>query len=147
MSRNARDTIAYYLLRAVLGIGSRLPLAVNRFFGRIVVRFVFLFLERDKRRMREHIAIAFPDLDATTRRRLVRKSMIETAKTFGEGSAIWSWSRERILNNIWGMHMDPMTNVVDVYIGKLRKKLDPPDGPSLIETVRGVGYRFAEVAN
>ncbi len=52
------------------------------------------------------------------------------------------FSRERILNNIWGMHMDPMTNVVDVYIGKLRKKLDPPDGPSLIETVRGLGYRF-----
>jgi DNA-binding response OmpR family regulator len=52
------------------------------------------------------------------------------------------FSRERILNNIWGMHMDPLTNVVDVYIGKLRKKLDTPGEDSLIETVRGMGYRF-----
>ncbi len=52
------------------------------------------------------------------------------------------FSRERILNNIWGMHMDPLTNVVDVYIGKLRKKLDTPGEESLIETVRGMGYRF-----
>lgn len=52
------------------------------------------------------------------------------------------FSRERILNNIWGMHMDPLTNVVDVYIGKLRRKLDKAGGDSLIETVRGMGYRF-----
>ena len=34
------------------------------------------------------------------------------------------FSRERILNNVWGLNMDPLTNVVDVYIGKLRKKID-----------------------
>jgi DNA-binding response OmpR family regulator len=52
------------------------------------------------------------------------------------------FSRERILNNIWGLHMDPMTNVVDVYVGKLRKKLATVDADSMIETVRGIGYRF-----
>ncbi len=52
------------------------------------------------------------------------------------------FSRERILNNIWGLHMDPMTNVVDVYIGKLRKKIDEKGEESMIETVRGMGYRF-----
>ena len=52
------------------------------------------------------------------------------------------FSRERILNNIWGMNMDPLTNVVDVYIGKLRKKLSCGSGSSLIETVRGLGYRL-----
>lgn len=52
------------------------------------------------------------------------------------------FSRERILNNIWGLHMDPMTNVVDVYIGKLRKKIDREGEESMIETVRGMGYRF-----
>lgn len=52
------------------------------------------------------------------------------------------FSRERILSNVWGMNMDPMTNVVDVYIGKVRKKIDPADGDSMIETVRGLGYRF-----
>mgnify|MGYP001799624534 CR=1 FL=1 len=49
-------------------------------------------------------------------------------------------SRERILNSVWGTHEDPMTNVVDVYIGRLRKKLGPYG--HLITTVRGAGYRF-----
>ena len=38
------------------------------------------------------------------------------------------FSRERILSNVWGLNMDPLTNVVDVYIGKLRKKIDLEDG-------------------
>lgn len=50
------------------------------------------------------------------------------------------FSRERILNAVWGANEDPMTNVVDVYIGRLRKKLGSA-GES-IETVRGVGYKF-----
>lgn len=49
-------------------------------------------------------------------------------------------SRERILNAVWTIQEDPMTNVVDVYIGRLRKKLKPYGG--LITTVRGAGYRF-----
>jgi DNA-binding response OmpR family regulator len=52
------------------------------------------------------------------------------------------FSRERILNNVWGLDMDPLTNVVDVYIGKLRKKVDGGSGSSMIETVRGMGYRL-----
>lgn len=52
------------------------------------------------------------------------------------------FSRERILSNVWGMNMDPLTNVVDVYIGKLRKKIDSKAGRSVIETVRGLGYRL-----
>jgi len=52
------------------------------------------------------------------------------------------FSRERILSNVWGMNMDPLTNVVDVYIGKLRKKIDIDNTESTIETVRGLGYRL-----
>lgn len=52
------------------------------------------------------------------------------------------FSRERILSNVWGLNMDPLTNVVDVYIGKLRKKIDAEDSESFIETVRGLGYRL-----
>jgi DNA-binding response OmpR family regulator len=52
------------------------------------------------------------------------------------------FSRERILNNVWGMDMDPLTNVVDVFIGKLRKKIDRDSASSIIETVRGLGYRL-----
>ncbi len=51
------------------------------------------------------------------------------------------FSRERILSNVWGMDLDPLTNVVDVYIGKLRKKLNN-GGIPFIETVRGMGYRI-----
>lgn len=52
------------------------------------------------------------------------------------------WSRERILNRIWGTAEDPHTNIVDVYISRLRKKLDRPGDASLIENRRGVGYRL-----
>ena len=52
------------------------------------------------------------------------------------------FSRERILSNVWGLNMDPLTNVVDVYIGKLRKKIDEAGATSVIETVRGMGYRL-----
>mgnify|MGYP000066292026 CR=1 FL=1 len=52
------------------------------------------------------------------------------------------FSRERILSNVWGLNMDPLTNVVDVYIGKLRKKIDVKGDDSMIETVRGLGYRL-----
>jgi DNA-binding response OmpR family regulator len=52
------------------------------------------------------------------------------------------FSRERILSNVWGLNMDPLTNVVDVYIGKLRKKIDGDRIESMIETVRGMGYRL-----
>ncbi len=51
------------------------------------------------------------------------------------------FSRERILANVWGVDEDPLTNVVDVYIRRLRAKIDG-DGASMISTVRGLGYRF-----
>ena len=52
------------------------------------------------------------------------------------------FSRERILYNVWGPEMDPFTNVVEVYIGKLRKKVDLDSDKSIIETVRDLGYRL-----
>lgn len=52
------------------------------------------------------------------------------------------YSRERILSNVWGLDADPLTNVVDVYIRRLRSKLDQPPQASWITTVRGLGYRL-----
>ena len=52
------------------------------------------------------------------------------------------FSRERILSSVWGLNMDPGTNVVDVYIGRLRKIIDQDDDDSMIETVRGRGFRL-----
>ncbi len=50
------------------------------------------------------------------------------------------FARERILNKVWGSQADPLTNVVDVFVGRLRKKLGPYG--ARIKTVRGLGYRF-----
>ena len=51
-------------------------------------------------------------------------------------------SREQILSAVWDYDFDPTSNVVDVYIRYLRRKVDEPAAPSLIDTVRGAGYRF-----
>jgi DNA-binding response OmpR family regulator len=48
-------------------------------------------------------------------------------------------SRERLLSQVWGLDFDPRSNLVDVYVGYLRKKV----GEDLIQTVRGIGYRLA----
>ena len=47
-------------------------------------------------------------------------------------------SREQLLSHVWGYFFDPGTNLVNVYVNNLRKKL----GAEVIETVRGAGYRL-----
>ena len=51
-------------------------------------------------------------------------------------------SREQLLSGVWGYDFDPQTNVVEVYVGYLRKKLSLPDKPAPIRTIRSAGYRF-----
>jgi DNA-binding response OmpR family regulator len=51
-------------------------------------------------------------------------------------------SREQILSSVWGYEHDPATNVVDVYVGYLRRKLGTSEEPAPIFTVRAVGYRL-----
>jgi two-component system, OmpR family, response regulator len=50
-------------------------------------------------------------------------------------------TRAHLIAHVWDFAFDPGSNVVDVYIGYLRDKLDRPFGAHSIETVRGVGYR------
>jgi DNA-binding response OmpR family regulator len=47
-------------------------------------------------------------------------------------------SREQLLSHVWGYDYDPGSNVVDVYVGYLRKKL----GSDAVATIRGMGYRM-----
>ena len=49
-------------------------------------------------------------------------------------------TRDQLLQQVWGLAFDPGTNVVDVYIGYLRRKI----GPGRIQTVRGMGYRLVD---
>ena len=53
-------------------------------------------------------------------------------------------SRARILEQVWGYNADPQTNVVDVHIGQLRRKIDDDHAIKLLKTVRGFGYKLDE---
>jgi DNA-binding response OmpR family regulator len=58
------------------------------------------------------------------------------------------FSRERILAKVWSLHEDPLTNVVDVYIARLRRKLETTEGEApVITTVRGRGFRIERKAD
>jgi DNA-binding response OmpR family regulator len=56
-------------------------------------------------------------------------------------------TRTQILEQVWGYHFDPGTNLVDVYIRRLRSKIDIEGEIPLIETLRGVGYRMQDPDN
>jgi DNA-binding response OmpR family regulator len=83
-------------------------------------------------------------LDLRTRRVKVRGSVVElSAREFALAELFFTHpgqvlTREQLLSRVWGYDHDPGSNVVDVYVGYLRKKL----GPERIQTVRGMGYRL-----
>jgi DNA-binding response OmpR family regulator len=54
------------------------------------------------------------------------------------------FTRTQICEKVWDYHFDPGTNLVDVYVQRLRRKLDEHPGPKLIHTLRGVGYCLSE---
>jgi DNA-binding response OmpR family regulator len=84
-------------------------------------------------------------LDLRTRRARVGEQTVElTAREFTLMETLLRHpgqvlSREQLLSHVWGYDFDPNSNVVDVYIRYLRRKL----GNDLIETVRGMGYRLS----
>jgi DNA-binding response OmpR family regulator len=49
-------------------------------------------------------------------------------------------SKTILLEHIWGYHFEPQTNVVDVLVCRLRKKLEAESGAEIIRTLRGMGY-------
>ena len=53
-------------------------------------------------------------------------------------------SKTEILDHVWDAHFDGDPNIVEVYVGHLRTKLDRPFGRAAIQTVRGAGYRLAD---
>ena len=55
-------------------------------------------------------------------------------------------SRQRLLELVWGYDFDVDTNVADVFISYLRRKLERPEVPRVIHTVRGIGYVLREDA-
>jgi two-component system, OmpR family, response regulator len=57
------------------------------------------------------------------------------------------FTRTQILEHVWGYDFNPTTNVVDVCVQRIRKKLDPIGGAPWLESVRGVGYKFRQGEN
>lgn len=53
-------------------------------------------------------------------------------------------SRSMIMQHVWKHNFDPESNIIDVYIKRLRTKIEKPSAPQLIQSVRGVGYRMRE---
>ena len=49
-------------------------------------------------------------------------------------------SRAMLLQHVWDLHFDPLTNVIDVYVGRVRRKIDSGQAYPLIHTIRGVGF-------
>jgi two-component system OmpR family response regulator len=51
-------------------------------------------------------------------------------------------TRKMLLRHVWNLHFDPQTNVIDVNLARLRRKIEDADGHNWLETVRGSGYRL-----
>ena len=49
-------------------------------------------------------------------------------------------TRTQIIERVWEYHFDPGTNLVDVYIQRLRRKIDDGETHKMLQTIRGVGY-------
>ncbi len=87
-------------------------------------------------------------LDLRTRQALVDGRAVDlSAREFALAEVFFRHpgqvlSREQLLSHVWGYDFDPESNIVDVYVGYLRKKL----GKGRIASVRGMGYRLAESA-
>jgi len=92
----------------------------------------------------DHLAAGGVELDLRTRRATTAGREVElSAREFALAeiflrNAGQVLSREQLLDHVWGLDFDPGSNVVDVYVGYLRRKL----GAGCITTVRGMGYRF-----
>ena len=54
-------------------------------------------------------------------------------------------TRSMLLEGVWDYHFDPGTNVIDVHVSRLRKKLDEGGAGNIVQTVRGTGYRVGEM--
>jgi two-component system, OmpR family, copper resistance phosphate regulon response regulator CusR len=99
-----------------------------------------------------HHLIQFADLELNDYTKEVRRNRQEISLTSTEYRLLLMFlnnprrvlSRVEILEEVWGVHFDMGTNVVDVYVNYLRKKLEKNGEPRLIHTIIGMGYTLKE---
>jgi len=117
-------------------------------FGELLARLRALIRRGKQPVLPERLVVGPLTLETRSRRALVRDEAISlTAREYAlleylarrAGDVV---SRGDIAEHVWDEHYDPMSNVVDVYIQRLRRKLDRPAHDSLIRTRRGEGYQL-----
>jgi len=116
-----RDDVVYYAFKGLMAAAGRLPLSLTRPMGSVLGRVAMALNPRDRRRSREHIRIAFPDLDETGVRELLRAN----ARHFGTVAAEVAWLG----------HTDPnsVTQLCDVSGAEhLHRAVDQQIGTALI---------------
>lgn len=99
-----------------------------------VLRVDDLALDTGTRRARRGVGTAAREVELTGKEFAVLEYLMRQA-----GRVV---TREQISTHAWDDNYDPLSNVVDVYVARLRRKLEGPGEAPLVETVRGVGYRF-----
>jgi DNA-binding response OmpR family regulator len=97
---------------------------------------------------RDHVVVGDLEIDVDTHTVTVGGSPVDlrpkefdllVALARGAGRVL---RRDHLLEEVWDQHYYGSTKTLDIHVWALRRKLDPPDGPSRISTVRGVGYRL-----
>ena len=118
-------------------------------FGELLARLRALIRRGRQPLLPERLTVGTLVLDTRGRRVRVRnRAVLLTAKEYAlleylarrAGDVV---SRGDIAEHVWDEHYDPLSNVVDVYVQRLRRKLDAPASPSLIRTRRGEGYQLS----
>lgn len=143
----ARDAIADRVKGLELGADDYL---VKPFAPEELVARVKALLRRSREERQEVLRYADVELDMGTRLAHRGAREIELSPTEFELLALLMrrprqvLTRDIILDRVWGFDFEGSSNVLEVYIGYLRAKLEAAGEPRLIHTVRGVGYVFKE---
>ena len=143
----ARDAVADRVQGLETGADDYL---VKPFAPEELVARVKALLRRSQEERHEILRYAGVELDTGTRVAHRGSREIELSPTEYELLALFLrrprqvLTREIILDRVWGMEFEGSSNVMEVYVGYLRNKLEASGEPRLIHTVRGVGYVFKE---
>ena len=108
-------------------------------------------LRRQAMQVLDNDLVTFGDLQIRMKARTVHAGQTHIAVSPKEFELISYFARNagdvvtrmQLLENVWNLHFDPGTNVVDVHVGRLRRKLEQALGHPAIHTARGEGYVFA----
>jgi two-component system, OmpR family, response regulator MprA len=156
--RTAGDNVPILMLTARDAVSDRVQgletgaddYLVKPFAPEELVARVKALLRRSQEERHEILRYADVELDTGTRVAHRGSREIELSPTEYELLALFLrrprqvLTREIILDRVWGMEFEGSSNVMEVYVGYLRNKLEAGGEPRLIHTVRGVGYVFKE---